>query len=92
MLVFRGRRLLLRGGRLLFRSSGFVCAGGGRILIGGLLLLDKILALKREDDLSGNGHADRHASAGWRLLLRRGCVYIGLRRGHIGRLSQRRAA
>jgi len=69
VLLFRGRRFLLLGGRCLRGGSGFVFSGGG-ILIGGFLLFEEILTLEREDDLSGNGHTDRHATARWRLLLR----------------------
>ncbi len=91
MLLFRGRRFLWASGRCLCRGSGFVFASAGN-LIGGFLLFDEILALERKDDLSGNSHADRHATAGWRLWVRCGRGCIGLRRSHAGCLGKRCAA
>ncbi len=71
-LVFHGSRFLFHsGGFLLHHGGGFLLHGSGALLhVLAAVLFDKLLALNRENDLSGSGQPDRHTAAGRHVCIR----------------------
>lgn len=75
----RRRGFLIACSRRLFLDGGFFscvrrrgCAS--RLATYRFLLLNKFLALKRKDDLSGHRDTDRHTASRWRILF---CNRVG---------------